>query len=108
MSIPKYLQSALWSYNLDSINLKRHKKLVITQILNHGNWRQLQWLLKNYKLSDIKQTVLNPSRGVWLDDSLNYWETILNIKTPSDTRHRALFSLNPTNLPPPNEQDISS
>lgn len=30
------LKESLWSYNVDKISLKRDKKLIIENVLNHG------------------------------------------------------------------------
>lgn len=93
MALPKFLQSALWSYDLKSLDLKSDYRLIITQVLNHGNWKQIQWLKKIYGLEKIKKVVSNPSRGLWYDDVLNYWQVILNLKLPKKKFDKALFSL---------------
>lgn len=43
----------------------------------------------------------NPSRGIWHDEVLTYWEKILNTKVESAARERAIFSLEPRYLPLP-------
>jgi len=101
MSIPKYLQSALWSYDVSRIDSIEHKDIIISQVLNHGNWKQLQWLLETYDTKDIKQAISEPKRGAWYDDVLNYWEQVLNLEIPKEARQKALFSLEPTNIPLP-------
>ena len=95
MAVPSFLQSALWSYNLRTLDPKRYKRMIIAQILNHGHWKQLQWLLRTYSAREIKYVVLNPARGVWMNDVFNYWETLLGVKVPPPRRERALFSLTP-------------
>ena len=80
MSIPKILQSALYSYDLRSLDTEKDYRLIVTQVLNHGNWQQVQWLQKTYGLAKIKEVVKKPDRGVWYDDVLNYWQIILDIK----------------------------
>ena len=95
MALPKFLQSALYSYDLESLDIQRDYRLITAQILNHGNWQQVQWLQKTYDLEKIKQVVKKPARGVWHNDVLNYWQTVLEIKIPKKYFDQALFSLNP-------------
>jgi hypothetical protein len=95
--IPSFLQSALWSYDLSKMEVKdkSDKRIIIEQVLNYGTWEQVKWVTKNYSRKEIKDIVKSPSRGIWMDDALNYWLTLLNMKMPRPKRERALFSLDP-------------
>ncbi|MBI4276726.1 hypothetical protein HY629_02710 [Candidatus Uhrbacteria bacterium] len=99
--VPTFLQSALWSVNVRALDPKKDKRYIIEQILNYGTWRQLQWLLKTYATREIRHMLRNPSRGIWHDEVLTYWEKILNTKVESAARERAIFSLEPRYLPLP-------
>jgi len=96
MPVPKKLQSALWSYNITKLDPSDNldKKIIIEQVLNHGTWEQLKWLLKTYSEKDIKQVVKCPSRGVWRKDAMNYWTKYFNLEIPDK---KILFSLNVEN-----------
>jgi len=37
------------------------------------------WVFENYTLDKIREAVKIPQRGVWNEESLNYWKTILKI-----------------------------
>lgn len=89
--LPNFLQTALWSYDLKKMTKNRYKNLIITQILNFGNWRQLQWLLQNYSAKEIKEIIKNPARGMWRADVINYWEKIFNIRIPKNKVLKALW-----------------
>ena len=91
------MQSALWSYDLSKMDPqdKSDKRIIIEQVLNYGTWEQVKWVTKNYSRKEIENIVKNPSRGIWMDDSLNYWLTLLNIKLPKQKKERALFILEP-------------
>ncbi|MCK5460327.1 hypothetical protein KAI52_04375 [Candidatus Parcubacteria bacterium] len=95
MPLSNFLQSALWSYNLKKLDIKRDKKIIIEQILNYGTWEQLKWIMSSYSLNEIKRVVENPSRGCWKEDSLNYWLLFFNIKMPKRKSEKALFNLCP-------------
>jgi len=96
MSLPKNLQSALWSYDLKRFNIRNEKdrKIIIEQVLNHGTWEQLKWLFKTYSEKEIKEVVKSPSRGTWQEDAMNYWTRYFGLKTPSKN---FFFSLKPQN-----------
>jgi len=93
MSLPKSLQSALYSYSLKSLDTYKDAHLIIAQVLNHGNWQQIQWLKKTYGLAKIKEVVKKPDRGIWYFDVLNYWQKIFNLKLSKKDITQALFSL---------------
>lgn len=107
MAVPKFLQSALWSYDVRRLDPQEDRRYVIEQILNHGTWQQLKWLLKTYTTREIKQVLRNPSRGIWHDDVFNYWEKIWNVKVPKAARERALFSLEPRLLSLKHARNVS-
>lgn len=97
MSLPKFLQSYLPSYNLSQMDLNNpdDKREIITQILNYGDKRDIIWLFKTYNQSEIKKNILKPLRGYWQEKPLNYWLKISNLKIPKILYQVALFSLNP-------------
>lgn len=95
MALPKFLQPCLPSYDLSKLSLKRDKKIIITHVLNRGDDTALEWLGKTYSQKDIKEVVSSPTRGVWLESILTYWQKILNIKLPKNTFRRAILNLNP-------------
>lgn len=95
MTLPKFLQSTLWSYDLKSLDIKKDKNIIITQILNHGSWQQIQWLRKQYSLREITNVISNPGKGLWYSDVLNYWQIILGINLSKKKIQQALFSLTP-------------
>lgn len=56
------------------------KKEIITQVLNCGNQKQIEWLFKVYSPNKIKKILKEPRRGTWYPQSLNFWTKILGIK----------------------------
>jgi len=99
MALPKLLQSALWSYDLKKMNPKNSidKRIIIEQVLNYGTWEQLKWVTKTYSWKEIEEITKKPSRGIWMDDALNYWTKVLNLKLTKSKRENALFHLAPKN-----------
>jgi len=81
MALPKHLQPYLPSYNLAKLdkNDSSVSSEVITQVLNLGDDKAVNWIFQNYTLEKIRKVVKNPQRGVWNKESLNYWKQILKI-----------------------------
>lgn len=95
MALPKFLQPCFPSYDLKSLDIRKNKKLIITQVLNFGTEKDLKWLSKNYSKKDLKQVIVKPDRGVWLKDVLLYWQKILNLKIPKKDFQEAILDINP-------------
>jgi len=95
--LPKFLQSALWSYDLKKIDTsdKSDQRIIIEQILNYGTWKQLKWLVNTYSWEEIKQVVKNPSRGIWTEQSLNYWTKFCKIKLSAKMYNKSIMRLEP-------------
>ncbi len=69
-----------WSWHWQKLDLEKNKKLIISQILNFGNFKAINWLINHYPLKEIKKVVAQPQRGSWEKKRLNYWQTILGLK----------------------------
>lgn len=104
--IPPLISHCLWSYDISSIDIKRDSELIITQVLNYGDWEGVVWLWRTYSKKAIREVVLHPRRGLWFAQVLNFWELMLNIKLPRLVKDRAIFRLDPKNkirVPPGRE-----
>lgn len=95
MPIPKFLQSYFASYDLSNLDIKRDKRLIVTQTLNLGDPHALRWLFASYNLKEIKEIVRNPSRGMWFERSLNYWRKILDTKISKHKFETAIINWHP-------------
>lgn len=94
MSLPKFLQPYLASYDLSSLDIRKDKKLIITEILNKGDFRALAWVSGIYAQSDIKNVLHNPTSGMWLKSILVYWLRIFGMKLAKSKFEKALINLN--------------
>ncbi len=93
--IPPYITRCLWSYDPRTIDLRWDKELIISQVLNYGNWKGLQWLFRTYPERAIREVVTHPRRGLWLDRVLNFWCLMLKIQLPKQVKERAIFRIDP-------------
>ena len=84
--IPTYVHSALWSYDVDRMQLQRDKNTIITNVLNYGTKPATDWLFGVYSKADISDIVKSPRPGIWDKKSLNYWSIVLDVVPELRTR----------------------
>jgi hypothetical protein len=75
--IPNFLKKYFWDVDFSDLNKKNHSKFIIERILEYGDIKGMNWMRKEFKLSQIKnvvQTSRNLSRK-----SANYWQIILGL-----------------------------
>ena len=77
--MPDYILRCLWSYDISEVDFDRHKNLIITRVLNYGDWQGVKWLYENYSEDDLEQVIKKPGRGLWFKRTLNFWLTVLQI-----------------------------
>ena len=95
LKLPKYITSYLWSYEASSIDAILDQDLIITQVLNYGDWKAVKWLYTFYPEKEIRKAIARPRRGLWFKQVLNFWCLMLKIKLPREVRERAIFRLGP-------------
>ena len=93
--LPRSIARCLWSYDASSVDLDRDRSLIITCVLNYGDWNALRWLHQTYPERVIKEVVSHPRRGVWLRQVLNFWCVMLRVRLPRRIREQAVVSLEP-------------
>lgn len=94
MALPKFLQSCFPSYDLTKLNNERDGSLIITQILNYGTEKEVEWLGKNYSRKEISEAVRFPIRGTWIESILFYWQRVLGIKLDQKIINKSVINLN--------------
>jgi hypothetical protein len=85
--IPLYVEPFLFSYDTDELDLKTHKKRIITNVLNYGTKQATDWVREQYSQGDIVDAIKNPLAGEWNQKSLNYWSLIYDVSPGSLERH---------------------
>ena len=97
MALPIFLQPYLASYELSKLN-KDDSGVApegITQGFNIGDDEAVAWVFENYTLEKIRDIIKKPQRGVWFEESLNYWSKILKVDIEDGIFQAAIFNLNP-------------
>lgn len=93
--IPKSMEWLYWSYDPKSLNLDADREYIVTQVLNYGEWENVQWLFRVYSREEIIEVIRNPQRGSWFQNVLNYWQTICGIKIRKDTAAKDIMDVTP-------------
>lgn len=95
--IPSFLQPYLASYDLSRLdkNSPAVAKEIITEVLNEGDEKAVNWVFGNYTSVQIREAVSHPQRGVWFEESLNYWSKMLKIDEIKN-QSEAILNINPT------------
>ena len=62
-TIPKKLQPILWSTNVESLDIEKHKGYIINQVLIYGTMDEIQWLFDTYSKREVVRVFLaKPSK----------------------------------------------
>lgn len=95
MSLPRYLKPSLWSYDLLKMDLQKSSRVIITQVLNYGDERQLRWLFSHYDTDTMREVLLHPSRGVWYREKLRKWLGVFHLMVDPLEFESAIIDLTP-------------
>jgi len=85
--IPQEVQPFLWSYDISDLDLEKHKKRIITNVLNYGTREATDWVMQTYTDTEIRSALADPLPGEWLDKSLNYWSLVYDVEPGSTERN---------------------
>ena len=77
--IPDFLRLYLWSYDIKTLDLEKHKRTIIFQILNFGSKRATDWLFSTYSKEEIAEAVNSIPQTQWNKKSLGLWSVVLGI-----------------------------
>lgn len=76
---PQSVKAVLWSYDIDYIDVQKHKKIIIFQVLNFGSEDAIKWLFTEYGSVLIAKIANDIPLTQWNKKSLFLWKLILAI-----------------------------
>lgn len=94
-ALPPRIARCVWSYDPSSLDVDQDRELIITQVLNYGDWEGIRWLHQTYPERLIKEVVAHPRRGLWLKQVLSFWCLMLGVRLSHRVKEQALFRLEP-------------
>lgn len=75
MNLPALLQPLFRNYQAETIDPRRHKKMIIKTVLARGTWEQVRWVLRHYGPVEVRQvfrddyfgrqSLPEPARRLW-------------------------------------------
>ncbi|MFH1959304.1 MAG: hypothetical protein ABIJ22_03190 [Patescibacteria group bacterium] len=74
---PQSLQAIFWSADLAKLDLKKHQKYIIHQVLHYGDIDDFLWLKKQYPLSKIKHVFIDQPEPIYSPKSYNFTKNFL-------------------------------
>lgn len=77
--IPDFLKPYLWSYDIKNLDLQKHKRTIVFQILNFGSKKATDWLFSTYNRKEIAEVANSVPQTEWSKKSLRLWSVILGI-----------------------------
>lgn len=86
--IPDFLRPYLWSYDIKTLDIKKHKGTIIFHVLNFGSKQATDWLFSTYRREEIAEVANNIPQTAWDKKSLKLWSIVLGI----NPREHRLFS----------------
>lgn len=84
-NIPQFITPYLWSYDTSKIDVQKHKKIIIKNILDYGNVPSTNWLKDTYSHEEIRNSIAHTVKAEWSAKSINLWSIIYNV-SPKETR----------------------
>jgi len=54
---PKNFKELFWWCKFSGIDIEKHKKLIIVQTINYGNWRHWLWIIKRFGKKELKTII---------------------------------------------------
>ena len=76
---PEFLQSCLWSYDLNKIDIAHDKNIIIKQILDFGTVDATDWMKQTYSHNDICKAIEVSAATDWSRKSLTYAQLVYGV-----------------------------
>ena len=78
-SLPGRMKNFFWDYPFRRLRIDKDRDLVISRLLDQGDWEAVQWLRTRLSDRDLKNWLLS-RRGAGLSArKLRFWELVLEL-----------------------------
>ena len=75
--LPDFLKKHFWDIDFSSLDTQTHPDYIIERILEFGDIKDLNWMMRNYPIDWIRRTICN-TRGLTLKSAI-FWAIVLDI-----------------------------
>jgi len=76
-ALPEFLRKYFWDADFAKINPEKYPYYFIERILEYGDMAAVKWMMENFEISEIKETLLR-KKGI-SRKSASYWALMFNI-----------------------------
>jgi hypothetical protein len=70
--IPLSFRAFLWSVDISKLDLHKHRRYIIHQLLSYGDLDAFAWLKKNYSLPTVQEVFINSPEKVYTERSFSF------------------------------------
>lgn len=75
--LPEFLNKYFWDVEFKKIDLQKRRVYVLRRILEYGDEKAVGWMWKNFKKSEIRNTLSNFRS--FSQKSANFWALLLDV-----------------------------
>lgn len=77
ITVPEQLKHLFWDIDVNTLQLKKHRKYIIARVLEYGNEEAIRWLKSLYEDKEIKEVIKFERR--LSRKSATFWARIFHI-----------------------------
>lgn len=86
--LPLVLKPYFWSYDFSKLDIESDRRLIIFNIMNYGDLKDWQWLVKKYGKEEIKRVVLKIPASEFRPEVLKLIYLLFSIKKHASRNFR--------------------
>jgi hypothetical protein len=79
-TLPAMFKPLLWSYHFNEINPEDHKRTIIVNTINYGNWTHWQWLARYYGKPRLRKIIAGIPASEFRASALKLISLLLGLK----------------------------
>ncbi|MBI2577668.1 MAG: hypothetical protein HYV77_02380 [Candidatus Wildermuthbacteria bacterium] len=80
MKVPQWFQKLYWWGDASKIDTHKHRRTIIVQTINHGNWQQWKWLANAYGKDQLRKIIQEIPRSEFRPRALKLISLLLHIE----------------------------
>jgi len=80
IKIPKSFRPILWSYDISKLDAQKHKRTIIFQAVNYGDWEHWKWMVKTYGFAIIRKQIKDMPVSQFRSSALDLAMVVFDIK----------------------------
>ena len=79
-NLPLFFKPLFWSHDFSSLDPQRHKKTIIVNSINYGEWKHWIWIVKFYGEKGVKKMIEETPKTEFRAPALKLISLLLGIE----------------------------